>query len=133
MSSLLRFKNGFCKILIATDIISRGIDIPKVAFVINFDFPNEIIQYIHRIGRTARANRKGLSISFIDKKDLQSFNNVKIAMKNKLKPYILNKNEVLADMLKIGKVVKKVEMMLQEKKDIKKENEDLKNSIYLDE
>ncbi|CXJ00862.1 ATP-dependent RNA helicase DBP8, putative [Plasmodium berghei] len=133
MSSLLKFKNGLCKILIATDIISRGIDIPKVAFVINFDFPNDTIQYIHRIGRTARANRKGLSISFVDKKDLKSFNNVKIIMKKKLKPYILNKNEVLTDMLKIGKVVKKAEMMLQEKKDIKKENADLKNSIYLDE
>ncbi|CAD2098736.1 adenosinetriphosphatase [Plasmodium vinckei petteri] len=133
MSSLLKFKNGLCKILVATDIISRGIDIPKVAFVINFDFPNDTIQYIHRVGRTARANRKGISISFVDKKDLKSFNNVKLIMKQKLKPYVLNKNEVLSDMLKIGKVVKKAEMMLQEKKDIKKENDDLKNSIYLNE
>ncbi|SBT80088.1 ATP-dependent RNA helicase DBP8, putative [Plasmodium malariae] len=68
MSSLSKFKNGMCKILVATDIISRGIDIPKISFVINFDFPNDTVKYIHRVGRTARADRKGLAISFIDKK-----------------------------------------------------------------
>ncbi|CRH01748.1 DEAD/DEAH box ATP-dependent RNA helicase, putative [Plasmodium relictum] len=130
ISSLSKFKNGLCKILVATDLISRGIDIPKIAFVINFDFPNDTIQYIHRVGRTARANRKGLAISFIDKKDIANFKNVKKIMKNKLKPYILDKNEVLKDMFKIGRAIKKAEIMLEEQKDIKKENEQLKYYIY---
>ncbi|CRG95050.1 DEAD/DEAH box ATP-dependent RNA helicase, putative [Plasmodium gallinaceum] len=130
ISSLSKFKNGLCKIMVATDIISRGIDIPRVAFVINFDFPNDTIQYIHRIGRTARANRKGLAISFIDKKDIKNFKDVKKIMKDKLKPYILDKNEVLKDMFKIGKAIKKAEIMLEEQKDIRKENEQLKYFIY---
>ncbi|CAD52466.1 hypothetical protein PFAG_04586 [Plasmodium falciparum Santa Lucia] len=129
-ATLAKFKNGLCKILVATDIISRGIDIPKISFVINFDFPNDTVQYIHRVGRTARANRKGLAISFIDKKDVNSFNQVKNIMKDKLKPYTLNKKEVLENMFKIGRVIKKAEIMLEEKKDIKRENERLKHYIF---
>ncbi|SBT78104.1 ATP-dependent RNA helicase DBP8, putative [Plasmodium ovale] len=130
ISSLMKLKNGLCKIIVATDIISRGIDIPKVSFVINFDFPNETIQYIHRVGRTARANRKGLAISFIDKKDVSSFNRVKTVMKDKLKPYTLDKEEVLKDLFKIGRILKMAELKLEEEKDIKRDSERIKNFIY---
>ena len=58
------FKEGANKILIATDISARGIDIPNVEFVINYDLPEEAENYVHRVGRTGRGTQKGLAISF---------------------------------------------------------------------
>jgi ATP-dependent RNA helicase RhlE len=58
------FKNGSVRVLVATDIAARGIDVDNVSHVINFDLPNIPESYIHRIGRTARANTNGVSISF---------------------------------------------------------------------
>lgn len=59
------FKRGNCKVLVATDIAARGIDVDDVSHVINFDVPNVPEQYVHRIGRTARAGKEGLAISFV--------------------------------------------------------------------
>ncbi len=59
------FKRGNCKVLVATDIAARGIDVDNVSHVINFDVPNVPEQYVHRIGRTARAGKEGLAISFV--------------------------------------------------------------------
>ncbi|WP_205727910.1 DEAD/DEAH box helicase [Flammeovirga pectinis] len=63
---LLRFKGKVTKILVGTDIISRGIDVETVELVINFDVPKDPEDYVHRIGRTARASRKGEAITFIN-------------------------------------------------------------------
>lgn len=60
------FKNGRIKILVATDIAARGIDVSHISHVINFHLPNDPTNYVHRIGRTARAGREGVSISFCD-------------------------------------------------------------------
>jgi ATP-dependent RNA helicase RhlE len=64
--ALDNFKDKIIKVLIATDIASRGIDIEGVTHIINFDLPLEIESYVHRIGRTGRAGKKGASISFCD-------------------------------------------------------------------
>jgi len=64
--TLFQFKKGYLSVLVATDVASRGLDIPDVEAVINFDFPQTIEAYVHRIGRTGRAGRKGVSYSFID-------------------------------------------------------------------
>ena len=58
------FRSGECKVLIATDITARGIDIPDVTHVINYDIPEKAENYVHRIGRTGRGFNKGLAISF---------------------------------------------------------------------
>lgn len=58
------FKTGATKILIATDVASRGLDVKDITHVINFNLPNNIEDYIHRIGRTARAGNVGYSYSF---------------------------------------------------------------------
>ena len=63
--TVAKFKDGTYRILIATDIIARGIDISEVSHVINFDTPDTPENYIHRIGRTGRADKKGISITFI--------------------------------------------------------------------
>ncbi|CAI5746763.1 unnamed protein product [Peronospora destructor] len=61
---LREFKEGKTQILVATDVASRGLDIKDIRYVVNFDMPKNIEDYIHRIGRTARAGNKGTSISF---------------------------------------------------------------------
>lgn len=58
------FKTGKSKILIATDITARGIDIPAVNYVINYDLPEKAENYVHRVGRTGRGMNKGIAISF---------------------------------------------------------------------
>ncbi len=65
------FKDGSYRFIIATDIVARGIDIAEVTHVINFDLPEVPENYIHRIGRTGRADRKGIAISFITEKETE--------------------------------------------------------------
>jgi len=67
--ALGQFRSGQCSILIATDVASRGIDIDDIKFVINYDYPNSAEDYVHRIGRTARANNDGTSYTFMTAKD----------------------------------------------------------------
>lgn len=64
--ALESFKNGTVRVLVATDIAARGIDVADVTHVINYDLPNEPESYVHRIGRTGRAGREGTAISFCD-------------------------------------------------------------------
>lgn len=70
------FKTGRISILVATDIVSRGIDIDDIRLVINFDVPNDSEDYVHRIGRTARANNDGVAITFISEKEQTNFKNI---------------------------------------------------------
>lgn len=66
INTLKRFKSGEHRVLIATDIMARGLDIHDVSHVINFDMPEEAPDYLHRIGRTGRANKDGVALSFIN-------------------------------------------------------------------
>lgn len=69
-SALRSFKSGATPILVATDVAARGLDIPNVAHVINFDLPNDIDDYVHRIGRTGRAGKSGLATAFFNEGNL---------------------------------------------------------------
>jgi len=70
------FKSGRINILVATDIVSRGIDIDDIRLVINYDVPHDSEDYVHRIGRTARANNDGCSITFVSEKEQTKFKNI---------------------------------------------------------
>jgi len=70
---LRNFKNRETQILIATDILSRGIDIENIDMVINFDVPHDAEDYIHRIGRTARASSTGIAVTFVNEKEIRKF------------------------------------------------------------
>ena len=70
---LLDFRNKKLKILVATDILSRGIDIEDIDLVINYDVPNDGEDYIHRIGRTARAASEGTAYTFVTEREQQKF------------------------------------------------------------
>ena len=67
--ALINFREGKIRVLVATDIAARGIDIPAISHVINYDIPSDPESYVHRIGRTARAGRQGIAISFCDPHD----------------------------------------------------------------
>jgi len=70
---ILDFKSGKINVLVATDIMSRGIDIDDIEMVINFDVPREAEDYVHRVGRTARADRDGKALTFISEKEIGKF------------------------------------------------------------
>lgn len=73
---MLDFKNGKIDILVATDIVARGIDIDDIGLVINYDVPHDPEDYIHRIGRTARANADGVAITFVCEAEQSKFHRI---------------------------------------------------------
>ncbi len=66
---LQEFRSGASPLMIATDVASRGLDVKDIKTVINYDFPTQVEDYVHRIGRTGRAGEKGLSITFFSPND----------------------------------------------------------------
>jgi len=68
-NTIQRFRDGTCKVMIATDVAARGLDISNVDWVVNYDFPLDIENYIHRIGRTGRASKKGNSLTYMTSED----------------------------------------------------------------
>lgn len=70
-ANLARFRAASARILIATDVAARGLDIPAIGLVINYDLPRNPDDYIHRVGRTARAGRKGTAISLVGQRDVE--------------------------------------------------------------
>lgn len=84
LQALEDFKNGKVQVLVATDIVARGIDIEGVTHVVNFDFPVNPEDYIHRIGRTGRAEAQGQAISFVPQQDLNLLGIVEFAIGQRL-------------------------------------------------
>lgn len=87
-SVLLAFRNRQLQILIATDVLSRGIDIDGIDLVLNYDVPQDAEDYIHRVGRTARAEATGLAITFVNAKERSAFSRIEqlIGQKVRLLP-----------------------------------------------
>ena len=81
------FKSGQIKVLVGTDVLSRGIDIQDVDHVINFEVPNDVDSYTHRIGRTARAEKQGSAITFVSPKELKIFKKIESGVKNRIDKY----------------------------------------------
>ena len=81
---MYRFKAGQVDVLVATDIVSRGIDIDDIRIVINYDVPHDSEDYVHRIGRTARADRDGVAITFINEKDIVRFKQIERFLKKEI-------------------------------------------------
>ena len=73
---MFKFKAGMKDVLVATDIVSRGIDIDDILMVINYDVPHDCEDYVHRIGRTARADRDGAAITFVNEKEIYKFQQI---------------------------------------------------------
>lgn len=86
---LYKFKTGQIDVLVATDIVARGIDIDDIAMVINFDVPHDPEDYVHRIGRTARAQCDGIAITFVSEDEISSFKQIE-----KFLGRVVDKNEL---------------------------------------
>ena len=78
--ALRAFRAGECDVLVATDVLARGIDISDVRYVVNFDVPEEPVDYIHRIGRTGRAGEAGWSLTFVTVDDVAEFFDIEALM-----------------------------------------------------
>ncbi|RLD25725.1 MAG: ATP-dependent helicase [Bacteroidetes bacterium] len=91
INSMQAFKDGEVRILIATDVASRGIDVTGVSHVINFDVPRNYEDYVHRIGRTGRAKMSGIAISFVNKAERYHIKNIekliRIPIERKVLPF----------------------------------------------
>jgi len=88
---LLQFRSKALQVLVATDILSRGIDIEDIGLVVNYDVPGDAADYIHRIGRTARAASKGTAITFINEYDQQKFAQIEELIEKEVKKLPLPK------------------------------------------
>jgi ATP-dependent RNA helicase DBP3 len=103
--ALAEFKDGSCPILVATDVAARGLDIPDVEVVLNYTFPLTIEDYIHRIGRTGRAGKKGISYTFFQPGDKSHAGELQQVMRQA-------GQEVPEELMKFGSTIKKKEHKL---------------------
>ena len=98
-NTVKQFKDGVYRFIIATDIVARGIDVAEVTHVINFDMPEIPENYIHRIGRTGRADKKGIAISFITEKEKPQLTAIEELMKYEVPVVALPDNLIVTDEL----------------------------------
>ncbi|KAF9009439.1 P-loop containing nucleoside triphosphate hydrolase protein [Cyathus striatus] len=94
LGALSKFKSGGRRVLVATDVASRGLDIPSVDVVINFDIPTHSKDYIHRVGRTARAGRAGKSITLVTQYDVELMQRIETVIGKQLELWATDEEEV---------------------------------------
>lgn len=82
---LRQFKNKNIQMLVATDVLSRGIDIDSIGLVINYDVPRDAEDYIHRVGRTARAETTGVALTLINPEDMRKFKSIEDLIGDEIK------------------------------------------------
>ncbi|KAK2369094.1 DEAD-box ATP-dependent RNA helicase [Trifolium repens] len=113
LEALQEFKSGKVPILLATDVAGRGLDIPTVDLVINYDVPRFPRDYIHRVGRTARAGRGGLALSLVTQNDVDLIREIEALIERQLEMIEYKENEVLSLMKKVftANNVAKMKMM----------------------
>tara|TARA_B100001113_G_scaffold66776_1_gene51410 strand:+ start:517 stop:1722 length:1206 start_codon:yes stop_codon:yes gene_type:complete len=102
------FKNNKIKVLVATDILSRGIDIKGIELVINYEVPNDAEDYVHRIGRTARADKTGEAITFINENQIKSFMSIEKLIEKEIEKKPLPFNFEKGPLYSIQKKKKKI-------------------------
>jgi len=101
------FRNGKTEILVATDVAARGIDVDDVEAVFNYDLPQDDEYYVHRIGRTGRANREGIAFSFVVGKEVYKLRDIQRYCKTKIVPQAIpSLNDVTA--IKVDKILESV-------------------------
>ncbi|XP_071813230.1 probable ATP-dependent RNA helicase DDX47 [Apostichopus japonicus] len=120
LGSLNKFKSKSRSILIATDVASRGLDIPHVDVVINFDIPTHSKDYIHRVGRTARAGRSGKAITFVSQYDVELYQRIEQLIEKKLPLYKTEESEVMLLMERVSEAQRFAKVEMRERDEKKK-------------
>ncbi|KAJ3723031.1 DEAD-domain-containing protein [Lentinula raphanica] len=114
LSSLSLFRSSVVPVLISTDVGARGLDIEDVAIVINWDLPEEPEEYTHRVGRTARAGRGGIALSFVTKTDEERVLKIEARIGTKLEEIVLPENKVLENLNAISTAKRLANMELHD-------------------
>ncbi|OMP03414.1 hypothetical protein CCACVL1_02435 [Corchorus capsularis] len=114
LGALNKFKSGECNVLICTDVASRGLDIPSVDMVINYDIPTNSKDYFHRVGRTARAGRSGVAISLVNQYELEWYLQIEKLNGKKLPKYPAEEEEVLLLSESVTEAKRLAQMKLKE-------------------
>jgi len=115
LSGLTKFKSDQVKILIATDVASRGLDIPTVDLIINHNVPNRPRDYVHRVGRTARAGRGGKSITLVTQFDIHLTKAIEAYINTKLVEYPTDEAECMKLLTEVAVSRREAEIRLDEK------------------
>ncbi|KAF7159779.1 hypothetical protein CNMCM5623_005168 [Aspergillus felis] len=113
LGALGKFRSRSRDILVATDVAARGLDIPSVDVVLNFDLPTDSKTYVHRVGRTARAGKSGVAISFVTQYDVEIWLRIETALGKKLKEYDLEKDEVMVLAERVGEAQRQAIMEMK--------------------
>jgi ATP-dependent RNA helicase DDX47/RRP3 len=101
LGALSKFRSGSREILVATDVAARGLDIPSVDLVINFDLPPDSKTYVHRVGRTARAGKSGVAISVVTQYDIEIYQRIEKALGKKLGEFEADREAVMVFMNRV--------------------------------
>ncbi|KAF9325975.1 hypothetical protein BGZ91_002167 [Linnemannia elongata] len=126
LNSLAKFRGGIISVLIATDVGSRGLDIPSVQWVLNYDIPRDPTDYIHRVGRTARAGRGGQAVSMVSERDIELVHDIESRINKTMGEYPVSENKALELLTEVTSAKRAATMALQdaqygEKKRIQKQ------------
>ena len=120
-NTVKQFKEGVYRFIIATDIVARGIDIAEVTHVINFDTPDEPENYMHRIGRTGRADKNGIALTFVTPKETEAKEHIESLMNYTIPvlplPSHLEISEVLTEDEMPKKYVKEIQIKVRKRED----------------
>lgn len=114
LGALNQFKAGGIKILIATDVASRGLDIPLVDLVLNYDIPQHTKDYIHRVGRTARAGHSGRALNLVTQYDVEQYQKIEEYIGKKLDLYKTEEDQVLVLMERVAEAQRYAAMDMRE-------------------
>eukprot|EP01012_Entosiphon_sulcatum_P054305 TRINITY_DN7497_c0_g1_i1.p1 TRINITY_DN7497_c0_g1~~TRINITY_DN7497_c0_g1_i1.p1 ORF type:complete len:560 (-),score=151.76 TRINITY_DN7497_c0_g1_i1:138-1766(-) len=120
LASLDRYRTGEVRVLIATNLASRGLDIPHVDCVLLYDTPLSTKDYIHRVGRTARAGRSGLAITFVTQYDILTFQKLEQNLGLKMEEYPTDEAAATRDMPRIVCALKEASREISEMEELKK-------------
>ena len=93
--TMKEFRNGKSRVLVSTDLLSRGIDVQQVSVVINYDVPSNIQSYLHRIGRSGRYGRKGVAINFMTAYDVDKMKTIENYYQTQIEPLPADINNLL--------------------------------------
>ena len=132
LGALHKFKSKARSILIATDVASRGLDIPHVDVVLNYDIPTHSKDYIHRVGRTARAGRSGKAITFVSQYDIELYQRIEHLIGKKLPKYDTVENEVMAFSDRVAEAQRYAKMEIKELEEKRKSGKKRKKAVDAD-